>query len=289
MTTIAHIVNLFQPPLDSDLVLAQEVTIRSMERAKEFAQGSVQADLLSSQTDNDRKLVPNSFKATQNLTRSVLDNGRFEKQLELPILKDILDRLYNESEAEYLVFTNVDIGLQPDFYLKVKQFIDEGHDAFMINRRRIPAKFNSADELDEMYKERGLNHPGFDCFVFHRSLYPKFSLSEVCIGVPFIGITLSQNLFCFARNPKVYADEHLTFHIGLEIFKKRAPREFWKYNQQHFWKAMKEIWPELDTRKWPSGKSLLPLRLIKWGLHPCFPIRLALKLEPRRWFKQTSN
>jgi hypothetical protein len=109
-------------------------------------------------------------------------------------------------------------------------------------------------------------------------------LAGVCIGVPFIEITLSQNLFCFAKNPKVFTEEHLTFHIGMEIFKGRAPKEYLSYNGSEFWKAIREIWPQLDSRKWTNGNLWLPFRMVYWGLHPCFPIRLALKLEPRRWF-----
>ncbi len=284
MHRIAHIINLFQPAETSDLKLAQAVTIETMIRAKEEVKDVAKVELLSAQTAEDRSEVPATFTATSDLTRSVANLRNFEKPMELPILKDILDRLYNESDAEYLIFTNVDIGLQPNFYKKVVEFIEAGHDAFMINRRRIPAKFNSIEELNEIYEEKGLKHPGFDCFVFHRDLYPKFSLAEVCTGVPFIEITLSQNLFCFARNPKVFTDEFLTFHIGLEIFNKRAPKPYLSYNREQFWKAMKNIWPELDSRKWSHGKEPFPVRMIKWGLHPCFPIRLALKLESRRWF-----
>lgn len=285
MRTFAHIINLFDPQKTSDLKLAQEVTVASMIRAKAEAKNDCLVELLSCQTNRDRHLVSNEFRCTEDLERSVLNQSQFQKQLELPILSDILDRLYNDSDAEYLIFTNVDIGVQPNFYQKINEFIDAGHDAFMINRRRIPAKFSSVDELEKMYLEKGLKHPGFDCFVFKRELYPKFALADVCIGVPFIGITLSQNVFCFAENPKVYTDEYLTFHIGLEIFKKRAPKEFLAYNRKEFWKAMNEIWPDLNTKKWPYGNALLPIRMIRWGLHPCFPIRLALKLEPRRWFK----
>ncbi len=283
MLSIAHIVNLFDPPDNSDLNLAQEVTVKSMIRAKENANNTVAVELLSAQIEKDRVLVPAGFKPTTSLTRSVLDMHDFQKRMELPILKDILDRLYQESDADYLIYTNVDIGLQPHFYSKVMAFIEAGHDAFMINRRRIPAKFNSSSQLEEMYKETGLKHPGFDCFVFKRELYPKFSLAEVCIGVPFIEITLSQNLFCFAEKPKVFTDEHLTFHIGLEIFKKRAPKEYLGYNKKQFWLAMNMIWNELDTKKWAHGNELLPIRMIKWGLHPCYPIRLALRLESKRW------
>jgi len=282
MHSISHIINLFQPAETSDLKLAQEVTIASMIRAKNDCKNSSKIQLLSAQTEEDRKIVPPEFIVTKSLTRDVSNLATLDGEMRLPILKDILDRAYNESEAEYLIFSNVDIGVQPHFYDAVNWLIEQGHDAFMINRRRIPEKFNSVDQLDEMLAEKGKKHPGFDCFVFKRELYPKFSLAEVCIGVPFIEITLSQNLFCFAEKPMVFADEHLTFHIGMEIFKGRAPKEYYRYNQVQFWLAMTEIWPKLNTRKWPYGNAWFPLRMIYWGLHPCFPIRLALKLESNR-------
>ena len=281
--TFAHIINLFDAPSTSDLKLAQEVTVASMVKARNTAIEDVSVELLSAQANEDRHLISNEFRCTADLATNVQDFRSFDKKLELPILRDILDRAFNESEADYIIFTNADIGVQPHFYQKVNEFIEDGHDAFMINRRRISAKFNSVNELEQMYAEKGLKHPGFDCFVFKRDLYPKFSLANVCIGVPFIGITLSQNIFCFAENPKAFTDEYLTFQIGLEIFKKRAPKEFLSYNRQEFWKAMREIWPNLNTKKWPHGNTFVLARLVRWGLHPCFPIRLALKLEPRRW------
>ncbi len=283
MKSIAHIVNLFQASETSDLKLAQEVTLASMIRAKNESKNPGLITLLSAQIEADQVMILADFMATSNLKRDVTDLHPFSNKMHLPVLKDILDRLYNESDAEYLIFSNVDIGVQPHFYDAVNEIIDAGHDAFMINRRRIEEKFNSVNQLDEMLAEKGKTHPGFDCFVFKRELYPKFSLAEVCIGVPFIEITLSQNLFCFAKNPKVFADEFLTFHIGMEVFKGRAPKEYFKYNQSEFWKAMQAIWPQLDSRKWTYGKRWFPFRIIYWGLHPCFPIRLALKLEPRRW------
>lgn len=283
MHSIAHIVNLFRPREDSDLKLAQEVTVASMIRAKKEATDPEAVQLLSAQIHDDREIVPIEFTATDDLRRDVADLGRFRRPLHLPILRDILDRAYRESTAEYLVFTNVDIGVQPHFYTAINSIIEEGHDAFIINRRRIHDRFTSVDQLDEMCAERGRKHPGFDCFVFKRELYPKFSLAEVCIGVPFIGITLAQNIFCFAERPKVFTEEHLTFHIGMEVFKGRAPKEYFNYNGKQFWKAMAIIWDDLDTRKWPKGRAFILWRYLYWGLHPSLPIRLAMKLERRRW------
>jgi hypothetical protein len=68
----------------------------------------------------------------------------------------------------------------------------------------------------------------------------------------------------------------------MEIFKKRDP-EYFAYNKREFWTAMKGMWPDLDSRKFPWGHRSMPHRLVRWGLHPAIPIRLALLLEPRRW------
>lgn len=283
MRKLAHIINPFKADPDSDLYTAQPITFESMIRAKEKAKDIVEVELLSAQFKNDRKIIPADFKLTKDLSRSVQDIETFSKPIPLPLISDILDRLYEASDAEYLIYTNVDIGLYPEFYLEVNRIIDSGSDAFIINRRRLPNHFDKVNQLEEIYRLEGKKHPGFDCFVFHRNLYPQFRLAEVCIGVPFIGITFSQNLFALAKNFKLLEDEKLTFHIGEEIFAKRAPREYFHYNRKQFWKAMNsDVKEKLDTRKFPYGNQSLLIRLIKWGLQPSIPIRLALQLEWKR-------
>lgn len=254
-----------------------------MERAKEKARGVVDVKLYSAQFKEDSDTVPPSFIRTKDLERSVLDLATFDVKIKLPTIADILSRLHQESEAEYLIYTNVDIGLYPDFYLKVNQFIDEGRDAFIINRRRLSDKFKKSSDLETIYQEKGRSHPGFDCFVFHRDLFPNFQLAEICIGVPFIGITLSQNLFALAKNFELFEEEQLTFHLGEEIYAKRAPKEYFKYNQQQFWKAMNsDLKKELDIQKLPYFQKNYLVRWIKWILQPSIPIRLCFILEVRR-------
>jgi len=256
-----------------------------MRRAKERAQGKVEVELWSAQYTEDRNMIPDGFLSTRDLDRSVLDLGSFEKSMKLPLIDDIVRRLYEESDAEYLIYTNVDIGVYPEFYEKVNQFIDDGLDAFIINRRRLPAHYVEVNQLDEIYQEPGKKHPGFDCFVFHRNLFKHFQLAEVCIGVPFIGITFAQNIFALSKNYRLFEDEVLTFHIGMEIFKGRAARDYFRYNRKQFWKAMNSSLNEhLSSKKWPYANKMLPIRLVKWGLQPSLPIRLGLKLEWRRFF-----
>lgn len=255
-----------------------------MLRAKQEAINKIKVDLFSAHFEEDEKMVPDGFIKTKPLTRSVLDIQTFHTSIKLPFIADILQNLYEASTADYFIYTNVDIGLYPEFYLKVNQFIEEGHDAFIINRIRLPDIYQNTSELENIYKEKGVKHPGFDCFVFKRELFPKLKLGNICIGVPFFEISFSQNLFALSKNFKLYENEFLTFHLGMEIFKKRAPKEYYSYNRSEFWKLIPQLKSDLDLKKFPYSTSIWPIRFVKWGLHPCIPIRLVLKLQLRKPF-----
>ncbi|MFQ5632930.1 MAG: hypothetical protein ACE5I1_29525, partial [bacterium] len=194
MRKIAHLVNPVLVRETSDLHLAQPVTIETMRVAREFARGKVEVELLTAQYPEDRPLVPEDFLATPDLDRSVLDVGTFKKARKLPLIADILDRLYEATDAEYLVYTNVDISLQPHFYMTVDSMIENGLDAIVINRRTIPGTYRRVAEIPLMYAEVGKKHEGHDCFIFRRDVYPRFQLGKVCIGAPMIGRVLLWNL-----------------------------------------------------------------------------------------------
>jgi hypothetical protein len=278
--SFAHLVNPFPAPADSEFSYVQPITFASMLRARAQAVGQYPVELLTAQYFQDHAILPDGFRATPDLQRSVRDIG-FPDAPPFPLIGDLLDRLYEHSEAEYLIYTNVDIALQPQFYTSVANYIRQGHQALIINRRRIPGHYRKVEELEAMYAEKGKPHPGFDCFVFHRSIYPRFRMGQVCVGIPFIGILTAQNVFAYGENFRLLDQEHLTFHIGEDVFKRRN-RELFAHNRQEFWKAIEELWPDLNTRKWPWGDRFLPERIIRWGLNPSLPIRLALKLEWRQ-------
>lgn len=214
MRTIAHIVNPVIVSEGSDLLIAQPITFRTMETARDAARGKVDVELFTAQYVEDRPLIPAGWTATPDLTRSVLDVGTFRQPRKLPLLQDILDRLYGATDAEYLIYTNVDIGLMPDFYTAVSNIINTGYDALSINRRTISDRFTSIDEILQMYQEVGARHRGHDCFVFRRNAYPRYFLGDVCIGINCVGQTLLHNMARYATRYKKITDEHLTFHIG---------------------------------------------------------------------------
>lgn len=287
MRRFAHLINPVRVGPESDLNLAQPITFASMRRAKKDAEasGMIQVELLSAQFPEDHEVVPNYFLKTPDLQESVLDYGDFSVARKYPLIRQLFDCLYQNSDAEYLIFSNVDIGVQPHFYQAINAWIDQGHQALIINRRRIPAKYDSPDQLKSIYNNPGKSHPGFDCFVFHRDIYPDFVFENVCVGIPYIGILCAQNLFAFGKNFKLIDKEHLTFHIGMEVFKHRDS-EFLQHNKREFWKAIEKLWPKLDSRKFPYNHWLMPLRLLRWGLHPSIPIRLCVKLEGKRLRKK---
>lgn len=216
---IAHIINPVKVNIESDLYLAQPVTFQSMLNAKEFARDIIQVDLYTTQYQEDREIIPNGFIVTDDLTRSILDLNDFKIKRKLPLIKDILDKLYDYSDAEFLIYTNVDIGLQPYFYMYVKQLIEFGWDGICINRKTLPEFLEFVSELNVnylpiIYSIEGKRHPGIDCFVFRRDIYPNFKLGNICIGVDGIGAVLKDNIKKFSNNFMWGKNVNTTFHLG---------------------------------------------------------------------------
>ncbi len=215
MRTIAHIISPVEAPATSDLVIAQPITFATMRTACLFASPLVDVRLFAVKLADEQPDMPAGFNAVPDLTRSARDLNPGLRLRRLPLIQDILERLYTACpEAEYLIYTNVDIALQPHFYLAVNGLIDQGYDALTINRRTISAELNRLEQIPLMYAQVGRKHGGHDCFIFKRSAYPNFYLGDICIGSGGIGTMLGLNLAYQAQCFKVCDDLHLTFHIG---------------------------------------------------------------------------
>jgi hypothetical protein len=287
MTRLAHIVNPVRVDVSSDLHVAQPITFESMRRAREHAGGELQVDLFSAQYAEDRSLVPAYFARTPDLEESVQDHGRFQKPRKLPLLRDILNRLYDATDADYLIYTNVDIGLLPHFYGAVTSLIEAGHDAFVVNRRTIPARYTGPSQLPLMYAEVGQPHRGWDCFVFRREVYPRYRLGTVCLGAPRVGLALLANLMAHAERFKEFKNLHLTFHLGNDRgWSDPARADYASHNTRQLLAALAEL--EVDVgpfdRSSPPGAFLSKTRRYGplyelWVRHVRVPVRL------RRWLE----
>jgi hypothetical protein len=131
--------------------------------------------------------------------------------------------------------------------------IDQGHDAFVINRRTIGEHYASPDELPMIWSDIGEPHPGFDCFVFPRSAYEKYQLGSTCIGTRWTAEVLLVSLICHARHFKEFTDLHATFHVGnYRVWSKPELADYYKFNEGEF-RRMIEAYREsgvLSDHRW---------------------------------------
>ena len=275
MASIAHIINPVKAEEGSELFNAQPIVFEAMRKAKTFAE-SVDVKLFSAQFAEDREIIPEYFQKTTDLENSIQLNGKKK----LPLIKDILGRLYETSNAGYFIYTNADIIVLPQFYEVVVKIIEQGYDAFIINRRRIPKIYNSVNDLPFIYSDIGKSHPGFDCFVFKRDLFPKFSLGEICVGIPFVEATLMHNLFAHAEKCKLFDDLHLTTHIGMNVMPQRD-EEYYLHNRTEFEKIKTNLLPLLSIKKMPYTEYGFLKRMFKKGLNPAVFTLMNLKLETK--------
>jgi hypothetical protein len=260
MPEIAHIINPVKADKNSDLFLAQPITFETMRIARDFARGDPRVHFFSAQFMEDRPAVPQGFTPTADLERSVLDTAAFSKARKLPLIKDVLRRLYEATSADYLIYTNVDIALQPYFYRSVRSLIAAGYDAFVINRRTIPDRYRTVEEIPSMWAEAGEPHPGWDCFVFARPLFPRFELGDACLGAGWIGRVMITNMACLARQFQIFPDLHLTFHIGnKQVWKSADAAESLNHNKEE----CRKILMEFEKKIGPLDRTKIPGRFFR--------------------------
>ena len=282
----AHIINPVKVRESSDLYHAQPITFASMLEAKKQANSICKVSLYTTQYEEDKDVIPAGFEILNNLQQSVLDINPELKGKKLPLIADILKMLEHNTTAKYLIYTNADIGLMPYFYEYVANQIQKGHDAIVINRRRLLSHHKKVEDLPLIYADLGASHPGFDCFIFTRELLQKFILAEICVGVPFIGVTLVHNIFSFADNALFVPNQHLTFHLGVNVLASRS-NAFYKHNRSEFFtKVQPVLKPYFKIEKFPYAALPFPKRALKWMLNPSLFTKNYLELEGKSFVQK---
>lgn len=275
----AHVINPVNAPVGSELSVIQPITFESIRKAQAFCESKPQVDLYTVSFPEDHPIIPAYFKKLPDLTRSVLDVAEFSTIRKYPLMMDVLNAVYNGSDADYLIFTNMDITLMPHFYIAVADILKGGYDALLVNRRGISGKYTKVEELPLMYAEFGKPHPGFDCFIFKRELLNKLILENICVGVSFSEVALVHNLIAFAENLKLVDDMHLTFHIGAEVMPPLNPEYYGHNRREYETKIYPRIKPLLNIRKFPYASLPLYKRMLKWMLNPSFRTQQVVEME----------
>lgn len=209
-----------------------------MRRARQAARPRGQkVELFAALLREDSKHVPEGFTALPTLARSTASEFPELTDRSLPLIADIVQGLFEATDAELLVLTNADIGLYEDFYLQCRLIHQAGYDAFTITRRnnlpkRVSDKRLGPEDLDLIYKLPSLGHPGHDCFVFHRNLWSMISMGRLFLGFPPWGSVMSGELRRYANRFKNLTRLHATFHLGCDAQWKDDPAHpLWQQNR----------------------------------------------------------
>lgn len=229
---IAHIVNILeiQPKHESSyLHIAQPVTLKSMLDAKLQSKNPEDIDLIAVKHKNENIECPEGFRMASDLTRYCHDVfSELPKTRDLPLISDIFHALNQSSEADYFIYTNIDIGLFPDFYDRIYDIIENhAYDFFTVNREVMP-KFIENELIDQhnfqqIFNIEGEHHPGTDCFIFKRDLLKKADFGRAFIGLPPIARIIYSTLLEHCREGKhmrIMSGDRFTFHIGNDSVRK---------------------------------------------------------------------
>lgn len=278
----AHIVNTVSPADNASLAPVQKLTLETLLAARANVSGKIEVELLSAQFENARAVLPEGIRATSDLKECAAERKELNTKLKLPLLKEILSKLNESKDATHFVYTNLDICVMPFFYETIAAYVEKGHDAIVINRRRISASYLNEKDMNQLYAEAGKTHTGYDCFVFSRELLSKLILKDIFIGAPPSGNDLFYNLFTFAKNPVLFTEKHLTFHAGMDLHKDWGDAGVNTFNQQQFLLLLKELKPSMDISKFPGANYGFFKRHFKWLMNPTFHYPTMMSLD----FKQ---
>lgn len=220
--SFCHIINPFPCPEGSEHGIASAVTYESLRIATEIArQNGIQVDVKAVVLPGDESAIKAPASLAGLLDRTVQDIRLIEPKRLYPMIADILRIGADSTQCDYLIFTNMDIAVQPDFYIQLIEVIEkrfEPNTPFTVYRRNIPNHYYSILQLPEMCKEPGQLAYGYDCFVFPRSLTSELDLGNTCIGAAHFDYLLFIALDAASGfRVKRINDLPLTFHIGNDI------------------------------------------------------------------------
>lgn len=220
--SFTHLINPFVCAPDSEHGIASRITYASLETALENARSAaldVTVDAVV--VRGDEAAIRPPARLAGHVQRTVQDIRALRPARPFPLIADLLEAGAASAGGSHLIFTNMDIAVQPDFYVQLRTLIDTRFDAdtpFIVYRRNIPGYYRRVEELPRMYAEPGETAYGFDCFVFPRAYAAQLDLGRCCIGAAHFDYLMFMALDAASgfRMQRV-DDVPLTFHIGNDI------------------------------------------------------------------------
>jgi FkbM family methyltransferase len=239
----AHVVHTYACPPGSKGEATQQFTFGALERAQCTARDSADVELISVHLAGDGDFPPAIFRKARELDRTVADVHRFAVTRKLPLVFDILERgIEAAADADFVIFTNVDICPMPHFYELISRLLDLGFEALLINRR-VAGTFPSEERWRAlMESDYGGPHPGFDCFVFPVEFGRRMVRSDACVGSEYVMRGLLYNLVARSNSMLILTDVHATYHIGADSEAQRPQlQDYTRFNQENAKAVLHEL------------------------------------------------
>ncbi|HLP12114.1 MAG TPA: hypothetical protein VK177_09305 [Flavobacteriales bacterium] len=285
MTSFTHILNTVSEKENPSVNKIQKITFEGIKFALASTAKTVDVNFIEfSAFEHGKAELPCSrFVYTDHALNR---KPGFEQYKALPYLIPFLKEIGPSLSCDNVIFTNIDIIPTEHFYTVVDKLMKSGHDAIIINRRRVSQKYLDHFDYTNLITEAGKSHGGYDTFVFKASLIDKFAAENVCLGVPPAGNDLFYNLFTVAQNPVLYTEKALTFHIGMELYKEWGDKKTKKENYRSFKKMLTTLKPNMDISKFPGSELGFIRRHFKWFWNPTFSYPIMFSVDIKQFGKK---
>lgn len=220
--SFTHIINPFVCEPHTEHGIASRITYASLDIAYARArQAGVKVDISAVILPGEDAAIAAPAKFGGHLHQTVQDIRALYPRRPFPMIADILTAGSTSASGSHVIYTNMDIAVQPDFYVQLRTLIETRFDSetpFIVYRRNIPGHYSGIDQLPDMYDEPGDVAYGFDCFVFPMTCVSQLDLGQCCIGAAHFDYLMFMALDAVSgfRMQRVN-DIPLTFHIGNDI------------------------------------------------------------------------
>jgi hypothetical protein len=219
--SFTHILNPFKAGVGSVNEVASRLTWRTLRVAHANAIRLGQTvDCCAVILPGDEDAIEGPASRFAYLSRTIQDIVTLTPPRPFPLISDILSAGAMDSKNTHIIFSNMDIAVQPDFYVALNNICCHivGRDVpFTVPRINIDAALVNGD-LSDMYKASGPLGVGFDCFVIPCGLIRQLDLGTCCIGAPHFDqmLLIALDVLSGYKVRRLY-DQRLTFHLGNDI------------------------------------------------------------------------
>lgn len=219
--SFTHVLNPFVAKAGSEHDVASRLTWRTLSQAAAQAQAQgMKIDVTAVILAGDASSVRAPVTRVVTLSRTVADVATLKPQRLLPLIGDLLTLGAAGSSASHIIFSNMDIAVQPHFYIRLQELVKTRHGSqqpFAVPRVNIDAALADAP-LAEIFAATGPLGQGYDCFVIPRPMITQLDLGLCCIGSAYFDYLLAIELDALSQGCfKNLIDERLTVHLGSDI------------------------------------------------------------------------